>query len=368
MQTLAFVIRAFTFPLISLTLAGVFAILRRPRKEEYGKVSLPGFFVVLGTIGATVFLIPTLITAFSDEPIWISILFLLFSLGCCSLIVAHINCRITYDDQGFVAKSFWGFKRAFSYEQIAGIRENKHESYLYMGKRRVMVDEYGVGGKAFLSLAKKKYRTMHNGESIPQVPRRKDIFNGNIENPVALIVIFFLIAALGVAILVSTIYFGFCQQYTEDNTIKQSVCFNEGYVDPEDIVLVSDNNQIYKILFVDSHTPTDAVLAICDGKTLVTVYCTDANTEKDTGYFRVHGIVDNNTCILSFEETERLHRANFTLGIVVSGGLLLLWVAVGICTVIVARNPQKFSKRVRRWFIKDGYLRLSQTSKKQKKN
>ena len=367
MQIPSFIVRGFSLLLTAVILSGVFAFLRRPRQAKAGKVFLPRTFAVLGVIGTAVFLIPAVIATFSDEPLWLSIILLLFSLFCSSLIIAYINCRITYDDQGFVAKSFFGIKRAFTYDQITGIKENKHETFLYMGKRKVMVDAFGLGGKAFLSLAKKKYRTMHDGKNIPNALKGWDIFNGNVESPVGFIVIYLLITVVLVAVLVPTIVFGFCLPHTEDNTTAHSVCFEEGYISNGDIVLQADG-RLYKILFVDSHTPADAIWAICDGETVVTAYCTDANAAEEDGFFRVHAIVDNNTCVLSFEETERLHRENYTLGVVVIGGLLLVWIFFAVCTVMIGRNPQKFSKRVRRIFFKPGYLKLDRTSQKQKKD
>ena len=74
-----------------------------------------------------------------------------------SLIVGFINCRISYDEDGFVSKNFLGIKRKFTYDQVTAIKENLRESYIYMGDRRVMVDQLAVGGDEFIKLVKKKY-------------------------------------------------------------------------------------------------------------------------------------------------------------------------------------------------------------------
>ena len=148
-----FIIRALTFALIPIIVKGVFAFLRKPKTAEKGKVHLPKFFAILGTITSTIFLIPTIITAFSDEDIWVPIVFLVFSLLGATLIIAFMNCRISYDDDGFVAKTFFGIKRKVSYDQVTAIKENMHETYIYVGKRRVMVDEFSIGGKDFGSMS-----------------------------------------------------------------------------------------------------------------------------------------------------------------------------------------------------------------------
>ena len=48
-----------------------------------------------------------------------------------------------------------------------------HEKYIYVGKRRVIVDEFSVGGDDFIKLVKKKYRTLHDGQSLPKIYKTK---------------------------------------------------------------------------------------------------------------------------------------------------------------------------------------------------
>ncbi|MBP3333641.1 MAG: hypothetical protein J6M35_06295, partial [Clostridia bacterium] len=113
-----YIVRGLSFLIIPIIVSGVLAFLRQPKKAEKEKVYLPKFFVILGLITSTIFLIPTLITAFLDEPIWVPILFLAFSLLGASFIIAFVNCRVSYDEDGFVAKNFFGVKRKFTYDQV----------------------------------------------------------------------------------------------------------------------------------------------------------------------------------------------------------------------------------------------------------
>ena len=119
-----YVIRILTFALIPIVVSGVLAFLRRPKKTEKGKVCLPIALAIVGVICSAAFLIPTFICAFSDESKETAPVFLVLSMLCASLIVAYINCRIYYDEEGFTAKNFFGIKRRFSYDQITGIKEN----------------------------------------------------------------------------------------------------------------------------------------------------------------------------------------------------------------------------------------------------
>ena len=122
-----YVIIGLSFFLIPIIMSGIVAFLRQPKKREKGKVCLPKSLVIIGLIASLVFLIPAFIIAFSDEPIWESIFFFAFSLLGITLIIAFINCRISYDEDGFVVKSFFGIKRHFTYGQITGIKEDLHE-------------------------------------------------------------------------------------------------------------------------------------------------------------------------------------------------------------------------------------------------
>ena len=152
------IIRILTFALIPIIVNGVFVFLRQPKAAEKGKVYLPKFFAILGAITSSIFLVPAIITAFSDEDVWVPICFLAFSLLGVTLIIAFMNCRISYNDDKFVVKTFFGIKRKWSYDQVTAIKENMHETYIYMGKRRVMVDELRNKGEKVGLLKVRAYR------------------------------------------------------------------------------------------------------------------------------------------------------------------------------------------------------------------
>ena len=134
----------------------ILSLFHYSRNYKTGVVYLNKFLAILGTICSAIFLIPAIITLIFDQPLWVPIIFLaLASLGA-SLIIGFINCRISYDEDGFVSKNFLGIKRKFTYDQVTASKENLRESYLYMGERRVMVDQLAVGGDEFIKLVKKK--------------------------------------------------------------------------------------------------------------------------------------------------------------------------------------------------------------------
>lgn len=351
-----FIIRALTFALIPIIVNGVFVFLRQPKTAEKGKVHLPKFFAILGTITSTIFLIPTIITAFSDEDIWVPIVFLVFSLLGATLIIAFMNCRISYDEDSFVAKTFFGIKRKVSYDQVTAIKENMHETYIYIGKRRVMVDEYSRGGKEFINFVKKKYRTFHNGESLPRIPKSKnDIFNGNVNDVAGFLAayIIILVVLIGMIILLSCYTF---IPSSVNNTLEQTVIFNTCDIEKDEIVLTTTDNQIFKITFDSEQVNIQEIKTICTGKSKVTTYSKEVTPDDEDDYYSVKAIKYNDNYILSFEETNKLHIQGSLPVIGLFLFMLLVWVAFIVTSVIVGRNPKKFSKRVVRLFFKDGYI------------
>ena len=83
------------------------------------------------------------------------------------------------------------------------IKENMHETYIYIGKRRVMVDEFSIGGKEFINLVKKKYRTLHNGQSLPKITKSKnDIFNGHVKDVTGFYVAYGLVSIILVGFII----------------------------------------------------------------------------------------------------------------------------------------------------------------------
>lgn len=351
-----FIIRALTFAIIPIIVNGVFAFLRKPKTAEKGKVHLPKFFAILGTITSTIFLIPTIITAFSDEDIWVPIVFLVFSLLGATLIIAFMNCRISYDDDGFVAKTFFGIKRKVSYDQVTAIKENMHETYIYVGKRRVMVDEFSIGGKDFITFVKKKYRTLHNGKSLPKITKTKnDIFNGHVNDVAG----FYFAYSLVFVILVGFIVFLVCESCIPknvNNTVEQTVTFISCDVKEDEVILTSADENIYKIQYAAEQINIQEIKSICNGESKVTTYSKEVTPDDEEDFYSIKAIKYNESYLLSFEEENKLYRQEVLPIIGLFLFMLLIWVAIIVASIVVGRNPQKFSKKVVKMFFKDGYI------------
>lgn len=351
-----YIIRILTFALIPIIVNGVFAFLRQPKTAEKGKVHLPKFFAILGTITSSIFLVPTIITAFSDEDVWVPVGFLVFSLLGATLIIAFMNCRISYDEDGFVAKNFFGIKRKVSYDQVTAIKENMHETYIYVGKRRVMVDEFSIGGKDFINLIKKKYRTLHNGQSLPKITKTKnDIFNGHVKDVTGFYVAYGLVSVILVGFIVFMVC-DICIPKNVNNTVEQTVTFISCDVKEDEVILTSADDNIYKIQYAAEQINIQEIKTICNGKSKVTTYSKEVTPDNEEDFYSIKAIKYNDRYLLSFEEENKLYRQEGLPIVALFLFMLLVWAAFIVVSVIVGRNPQKFSKKVVKMFFKDGYI------------
>ena len=352
------IVRGLSFLIIPIIVSGVLAFLRQPQKAERGKVYLPKFFVILGLITSTIFLIPTLITAFLDEPIWVPILFFAFSLLGASFIIAFVNCRVSYDEDGFVAKNFFGVKRKFTYDQVTAIKENKHEKYIYIGKRKIMIDEFSVGGIEFIAYVRKRYRTIHKGQALPKIHNTKhDIFNGNVDDVFGFMFAYIMIGVVIVAFAIILVWYIYFTPNTVANTVEQQVTFTSCITKGDEIVLTSSDNKLYKIRFMDDGIDSTKIKAISDGKTVVKTYSKEVTPDDEENYYSIKAILHEDTYLLSFDETNRWHQEEYWPLIFFPVIFAIVWGAYVAGSIIVGRNPKKFSKKVIKLFFKDGYVK-----------
>ena len=348
-----YVTRFLTFALIPIIVSGVLSFLRQPKKPEKGKVILSKALAIVGVICSAVLLILAFISILSNDDPGLSVAFLVISLICSLLIIAYLNCRISYDKDGFTAKNFFGIKRRFTYDQITGIKHNMHESYLYMGKRRIMIDEFGVGGLDFILFANKQYRKLHR-KPIPEKVT-KDIFNGNIESPGEFIFVFIVISIICLGLMIAIGFISFWPS-TPNNTTEQQVILQEFQMEKDQLILTSTDGQIYKINSANK-IKTETITALCDGKTEVTVYSKQYNSNDGNPYYSVKAIAYRDAYLLSFDETDRLNRLESIPVLTIFLTLNLIWGFFVAGTIIVGRNPTKYSPKIVKCFFKPEYVK-----------
>ena len=183
---------------------GVLALLRRPREAKDQTVVWSKGMLVIGLLGCGLGLLLALWGFLDNGPLGVIALCLgaSFLLGG-DIILGYFNCRVAYREEGFTVRNFWGVKRAYTYDQITGIQgtSKSRTIRLHVGGKVVKLEDFTVGREQFLAFAKKQYRKGHNGEAIPVLPPKKDLFNGNVENPEEQIAVFLVVAVVFLAVL-----------------------------------------------------------------------------------------------------------------------------------------------------------------------
>ena len=351
-------LKVLTYSLIPLIVSGVISALSRAKSvksKKDGTVYLSKALLIIGVIGATASIIPAIITLYSNEKIIVPIGFLAFALLSSTLIVAYINCRIYYDENGFTARNFFGIKRKFTYDEITGIKEDMHEDYLYMGNRKVMIDSFSVGACEFLAFVHRKYRSI-NKKNLPKILKTKrDIFNGNIQDSGGFIFVYALLELFLIGFLIFILYYTYGNASMK-NVGKSTVIFSECVLDDDTLKLTSSDGEKYELSFLSDDFNTDKIKAICDGSTYCDVYAKKITPDNGSEYYSIKAIFASDTEILSFEETREMYIKENRVILLFPIGALILWTAFIVLSIIVGRNPQKFSKRFAKFFFQEGYI------------
>ncbi len=321
---------------------------------------MPKFLAILGIIISVIILIPAIFSIYNGEPMWVIAIWFVFSSLGVILIIQFVNLRIFYDEDGFVYKNFFGFKRKYTYDQISGIKDNSYETHLYIGKKRIMVSDFSVGGEKFIAFASNKYKALHNGQPLPQITKcRFDVFNGNVKDADQILFVYIIVGVAMVALPICSIYTSYFNPCAVDNTINQSVRFSSCIISQEEIVLTSVDNQLYKISYKDEPTNTKDITAICDEKKTVTVYSKEVTADDGADYYSVKAMVYNDAYLLSFDETNKIHQQEMLSTNITSVIIFLFYAGFVALSVIVGRNPKKFNKKFVRIFFREGYIKYS---------
>ena len=329
------------------------------RRSDKGRVHLQPYFAFCGGICGTLLLIPTIITALSDEPIWIPCTFLGFSLLCGVISMAHLNCRVTYDEEGFTHKNFIGIKRTFTYREITGIRERPSfsDSLLYVGRRRVVVETLAVGGMQFEWHLRKRYRSLNGGRAIPEIkPKRGDLFNGHVDDAGGLIFAYSLVSLLCIGMLTFVTVYTWFRSPTPESCDRLEVVFETWNEEGNTLYLRPADGMKYELRYMDEGIDRDAIKSICDGQTAVTVYGKQYTPDEGEDFRLIYALAQGDTYLVNFEDAARLHvRGNWPI-VALFGGFTLIWAVFVFFSIRVGRNPERYSKRVIRLFFKDGYV------------
>lgn len=334
---------------------------KKKRKEipKNELVSLPFPLFVIGVIGTAFSLAVILIVAFTSDMLGVLIAFTLFYMLGTALMLGWKNCCILYNDTEFIQKTFFGIKRRFTYDQITAIEQpgGSGDIHLCANGKRVLIDEITIGGNKFLSFAKKKYRTIYNGRLIPiSTKTRFDIFNGHVKNPYEFIVVYGVLLVLFSTAAIFASYV-ILKPTSESNTIFYTQSFSSYTETENDLVLrpVDDSDKYVITDYKECVDNPDRLFALCDGKTEFKIYA--SHYESDNGpYYEVWNLAANEEAFVTFSKVNEVSRKEGIKIVVFIDAIILTFFLFVIMSIVVGRNPQKFSKRFVRMFFKEGYI------------
>lgn len=352
-----YVVYSLFVPLVAVLAAGIVGIMSKKVPYEKGKVAAPKFILWIGSICMAIFLSVAVFAALGKDKLYFSaFVFEIMSMLGAVLIIAYFNCRISYDNKGFTAKTFFGINRHYSYSDIIGIKYKSHEIILYTKKHKIIIDEFQIGTYDFISYSLKKYREMNDGAELKKVTSKKrDIFNGHIREPASLIFgyVFAFVCFVAFAVIMGVITF---RTYSPANTehfgTALSYCAKEG----DDIVMYGGAD-IYIIEKGGKEIDFSEIKAYCDGKTELNIYAILYNSKDNTPYYDVKAIEKNGEYIVPFEITNEINRKQNIRYFIIFLFFPTLWAIFSTLGLFVLRNPKKYEKFVF-LFVSKGNVRF----------
>ena len=348
------IIAILAFAIGALLVGGFVYTLKQPSNSSRREVCLPKKYSYIGSGSGILFLILTLVCAFSNEPVILAFLFLCITAVCGLLVLMYINRRISYDDDGFVVKNIFGKTEEYNYSDITGRANNVTNVALYIDDEKISIDTASVGMYKFLDAASKGYE-MEHGEKIPPHKKRNDLFNGNIKGSsqifwgyvVMYIVLFFFLI---VSILVT--YSKVDPESTESFDVSLSSFGYSG----NNMDFYTSDGQKFQLRHLDDWVDRESLEMISDGATSVRIYATFLDAKDGDDYYVIRAITLEDKYVISFDQTDRLDKNVNQAAIVFAVLLIFLWSAFVIFSIIVGRNPDNYSRKVVYFFFRRDYI------------
>ncbi|MBQ7646309.1 MAG: hypothetical protein IJS94_03470, partial [Clostridia bacterium] len=269
------------------------------------------------------------------------------------IIIAQLNKKIVYDEEGFTRTTLFGRKKRYLYNDITGIDEDGLK--LWFGSERVNVGIDYEGRSEFKKYLKKRWRTEHNGAAIPKV-KKADFFRGNLKNPGKM-------TARYVALLIFAVtVIPLCYTISRNDFTPEDLEYKDirvvSYTEKDgDLILTGENGKTYSIEEYRTYTyNTDAMLITLSHKPTVRAgiytYANDGDpirviVELSTRDGSVYADID----ISNKRETDDGRSA-----MIFSYLAAALSAAYVICSVTVARGMDRLHPELVRIFFREWEL------------
>lgn len=327
---------------------------RKSNKENETIISLSKILLYVGAIGFGLFIIASIVLFLTNSTI-LSFVFLLFSIMGYSLLLAYFNCTITYNETEFTHRNFWGISKTFSYNDITGIYSKKKDVKIFIGKKCIRVDETAVNKDIFIGFVRKQYRKSNNGNAIPIVSPKSDIFKGNIANPGEFI---FVYSSIIVFIVVCLVIVTVAETSNSSKEIQSStVSFAKCNEYKDVLYLYTSDNKEYRIAhYKKVVSDLDGVYELCNGREALDVTYTFHDDEVRPFHWLESITAKDGTIWLSAEVVEEVGNANARLGIILISSIVALMLIFIVASIYIGRNVEKFKPWIVKLFFKSNYV------------
>lgn len=330
----------------ALSIVCLIAAVRRKNWVNENVVYLPFFMVAIAMACATVLSIPTVVCAMDGD--WMFAFFGVIVLLSICMMTAYLNCVIRYDDEGFIARSFFGIKRACSYgevEAVSGRRDRK----IYFNGYRITVDQISIGADEFMDTLYRGHRKA-TGRHVPAFKLKWDPMNGHMEHPWGYFILWVAVGLL-CASFPALVFYSMTAEPDPSEINVYNAEFHRYSVDGESLMLYPvGEEQPYEIAdYKDYGENLPSPETLCSGERYaVGVQGNSRSISTLTGAdgFRY----------ITLELERQVYRDNqrpWAWLICVASVVGVYCCYLGIA---VARHPERYSEFVRRLFYKDGYL------------
>ena len=333
-------------------LLGIASLVEKKKRKVWMKervVYLPFYLAGVGIVCGTIMSIPTVACAVDGD--WMFAFFGVVVLTCDCMMAAYLNCVIWYDDKGFLAQNIFGIKRECGYGEVEGIRFGRDRRIFFQG-HSILIDEISCGGDEFVETLDRGHKRA-TGKWVPSstsFKRKWDPMNGHLDYPWAYFILW-VTMGLFCAALPVFVLFSMTSETDPSDIVIHDVRFCGYEIEDGSLMLsVEGEERPYEIGYFQYYgEDLPAPEALCGGERYLVGVIGDHRYIKSlTG--------SNGTKYITLETERQVYRDSQRVAV----WILCLVAPIGVCFcylgIAVARDPERYSKKVRRMFYKDGYL------------
>lgn len=336
-----------------LIVYGFITYFRRKRSDNACCVQLSPILLWIGSVACVFFSIPVNLFGPAEEPKFVWHFFEAFLLLNAAMLLAYCNETIRYDDAQFEARDLFGRKRVFRYGEITGLSRRGQDAILHCGRKKVRLDTLAEGTVDFIKQADKAYFRQYQ-KRIPNLPRKKDPMNGNLDTPWLYFFVSLIICLLTAAMLC---FFGYQILRPADGRvpknaakIQTSFSYYEQTGKHDLLRLYAPDNEKpyelgnlsgYEISLPDPDT-------LCGGETFT------LTVSEGTREYTIYTIstADGRQLISPLDRDIAYKNASHTTFIVLSV-LSAVGFLFSISVIIVGRHPERFPAWLRKLYFQD---------------